>query len=213
MNWKIISFYTDDYRDEVSVLEKSLDRLSLPYDLEFVKSKGDWKENAFYKIPFIIRKLKQYGHPLVWLDADAEVLQFPEEFNNVGDSLMAGIYSRLEPREYVSNTIYLVPSEEVFGFLKEVYKFITEVPTAYDSRMVGEQFYMQKILEANNWKERLRFKEFPYSYGLPSYWGKDKNPKHNCYKEAPVISQRQASRRKNPVKRKLYITHKININD
>lgn len=214
MNWKIISFYTADYADEVAILKASLEKFNLPHDIELVSNKGNWKENAFYKIPFIIKKLKQYKHPLVWLDADAEVLQYPIEFDNLEGILMAGIYSPLNPPEYVSNTIYLTPSEDVFQFLTEVQNFIKAVPNAYDRKLVGEQFYMQKVLESNDWKGRLKFKVLPYSYGLPSYWGKLTDRKlDKCYKEAPVISQRQASRRKNPEKRVLYKQHGFNIND
>jgi len=119
--WKFISFYTPDYKDEIAVLEDSLIGTPCTYDIEMVKSKGDWKKNAFYKIPFIVKKLKQYKHPLVWVDADAKVVSYPEMFDNMDDALMGGIISPLDG-EYVSNTIYLVPSKEVFDFLKEIQK-------------------------------------------------------------------------------------------
>jgi hypothetical protein len=61
---------------------------------------------------------------------------------------------------------------------------------------------MQKVLESNNWKTRLRFKELPYSYGMASYW-KTCAYKNLC-KEDFVIKQRQASRRKDPVKMNYY---------
>jgi len=226
MNWKVISFYTPDYKDEVDILIKSLDSFKIPYDIECVKSKGEWKENACYKIPFIIKKLRQYNHPLVWLDADAKVVQYPIEFDNMGDHLMGGIYTPFKKQirnyhirvlhEYVSNTIYFVPSKEVFSFLEEVNKFIKEAPNAYDHKGVGEQFYMTQILESNNWVERLKFREMPYSYGIPSYWGIKGGPNSkifDCYKEAPVIVQRQASRRKDPVKKKHYQSLGLSIVD
>lgn len=202
MKWEVISFYTSDYKEEIAVLIKSLETFEIPYDIESVKDRGSWKVNAFYKIPFIIKKLKCAKQPLVWLDADAEVIQYPSVFNNLESVLMAGIYSPLKEREYVSNTIYLVPSKEMFNYLKEVEKFIKEVPNAYNFRMVGEQFYMQKILEANEWKKHLNFKELPYSYGMPSYW-------QGCefselYKQPFVIKQYQVSRRKDPKKMKHY---------
>lgn len=202
MKWKVISFFTEDYKDEVAILIKSLNAFKISYDIEGVKDRGSWKKNAFYKIPFIVKKLKQYNHPLVWLDADAEVIQYPSLFDELESTLMAGIYSPLKKREYVSNTIYFVPSVEVSGYLKEVEKFIKEVPNAYNRNLVGEQLYMQKVLEANNWKERLNFKELPYSYGMPSYW-KECAYSH-LYKEPFVIKQRQASRRKDFIKKKYY---------
>ena len=202
MSWKVISFYTEDYKDEVATLIKSLDMLKLPYDIECVKSKGNWKKNTFQKIPYIVKKLKQYNHPLLWLDADAEVIQYPVLIDSIGDALMAGVYTPLKSHEFVSNTMYFVPSKEVFEYLRETNKFIEELPNAYDTRCVGEQYYMQVVLEANRWKEHLRFKELPYSYAMPSYW-KTCQYRSLC-KDDYVIKQRQASRRKNPDKRDFY---------
>jgi hypothetical protein len=67
--------------------------------------------------------------------------------------------------------------------------------------MVGEQFYMQSVLEANNWKGRLKFKELPYSYGMANGWEKSQFVK--LYKEPYVIKQYQASRTMD--------THKLNF--
>lgn len=224
--WKVVSFYTENYKDEVAILIKSLDDFKIPYDIELIKSKGSWKENACYKIPFILKKLKQYNHPIVWLDADAQVVQYPVEFDNMGDSLFGGIRTPFKKQvpgfhirilnEYVSNTIYLVPSKEVFDYFKEVNAFIKSAPHAYDEKMVAEQYYMQMILDSNNWAGRLKFRELPYSYGIPSYWG-NKEKKwgkvFDCYKEAPVIVQRQASRRKDPMKIAHYTSLGLSLTD
>lgn len=202
MNWKVISFYTLNYSDEMGRLIKSLEKFNIPYDIEAVKSKGAWKENAFYKIPFIIKKLKEHKHPLVWIDADAEVMQYPALFDTIEGALMAGVYTPLKKHEFVSNTMYFVPSKEVFNYLAAVNKFIQEVPNAYDGKLVGEQYYMQVVLESNDWKERLKFKELPYTYGMASYW---RNCEYrNLCKEEFVIKQWQASRRKDPVKMQYY---------
>lgn len=228
MNWKVISFYTPDYKDEVDILIKSLENFKIPHDIECIKSKGKWKKNAFYKIPFIIKKLKQYNHPLVWLDADAQVVQFPSEFDNMGESLMGGIHSPIKKpipgfrvntlNEYISNTIYLTPSKEVFDFFEIILDFVKQAPSVYDSKMVGEQFYMQKVLDSRGWMERLKFKDLPYSYGIPSYWGNKNrgniwNKIFALYTEAPVIVQRQASRRKSPDKAKLYTKLGLSLTD
>jgi len=204
MNWKVISFYTKNYTDIVATLIKSLDAFKIPYDIELVKDVGSWKRNTFYKIPFIVKKLKQYNHPLVWLDADAEIIQFPKLFDEVGDALMAGVYTPLKhpKHEFVSNVMYFVPSEEVFGYLKEASKLIKDFPHIYDKKMVGEQFYMQSVLEANNWKGRLRFKEFPYTYAMASYWPRSKF--YSLCKEPYVIKQYQASRTKDTFKMNYY---------
>lgn len=211
--WKVISFHTPDYRDVVSRLVNSLNTFEIPHSIQEVKCKGFWKENTFYKIPFIIKKLKESKHPLVWLDADAEVMKYPRIFDKLpmSNHLMAGIYSPLRSVEFVSNTMYFVPSKEVFGYLREVQKFIEDVPRAYDSKLVGEQFYMQKVLEANQWKERLRFLTLPYSYGMPSYW--KRCDYYHLYKFPPVIMQRQASRSKDPIKKKLYESKGLSLKD
>lgn len=202
MSWKVISFYTKNYTDIVATLIKSLEAFKIPYDIELLPNKGSWKKNTFQKIPFIIKKLKQCNGPLVWLDADAEIIQYPKLFDEVGDALMAGVYSPLKGdlHEFISNAMYFVPSKEVFDYLAEVNKFIKDFPHAYDRKMVGEQFYMQSVLEANNWKERLKFKELPYSYGMANGWENSQFVK--LYKAPYVIKQYQASRTMD--------THKLN---
>ncbi|MFH1328635.1 MAG: hypothetical protein ABIH76_07345 [Candidatus Bathyarchaeota archaeon] len=204
MNWKVVSFYTKNYTDIVATLIKSLDALAVPYDIEMLPNKGSWKLNTFQKIPFIIKKLKQYNSPLVWLDADAEVIQYPKLFDSLGDSMMAGVYSPLKGKdhEFISNAMYFAPTKEVFGYLNEVNKFIKDFPHAFDQKMVGEQFYMQSVLEKNDWKGRLKFKELPYTYGMASYW--EKSQFKNLCKEPYVIKQYQASRTKDTFKMKYY---------
>ncbi len=202
MKWKVISFYTPDYRDVVSTLIKSLEKFEIPYDIECVKSKGTWKQNTFYKIPFILKKLKEYNHPLVWLDADAEVVQYPTLFNKLEPILMAGIYTALEKPEFTANTMYFAPDEDVYVFLKGVIKFIKDVPDAYGKELVGDQLYVRAVLESNDWKERLKFKVLPFSYALPVYWKRAKHYKR--YTTLPVIIQHQASRFKDPIRNTLY---------
>jgi hypothetical protein len=74
----------------------------------------------------------------VWLDADAEVIQYPALFDSMGEAtLMGGVYSPLKEREFISNTMYFVPSKETLEFLGEIEKFIKAVPDAYNSKLVG----------------------------------------------------------------------------
>ena len=75
-----VTFHTDDpyYRDQVKPLIASLERLSLPFKVYVEKNTGDWKKNTWKK-PRVIRRalLEHPGCRVVFLDADAEVVEYP----------------------------------------------------------------------------------------------------------------------------------------
>ena len=52
MNYKVISFYTENYKDEVAILIDSLKRFKMVYEIELVKSKGAWEGERVSKNPF-----------------------------------------------------------------------------------------------------------------------------------------------------------------
>lgn len=77
---KFISFYTKDgkYPELAKRLKASLERFNLDYDIEEMEPFQSWAEGCKYKSKFIYKKLMQHKQPVVWLDVDSEVWQFPE---------------------------------------------------------------------------------------------------------------------------------------
>lgn len=78
----VVSFYTAQtgYEEEAKRLGKSLRKHDIEYEILPVPSRGDWISNCAMKAEFIERMLVEYGQPVVWLDADAEVMKPLELF-------------------------------------------------------------------------------------------------------------------------------------
>ena len=81
---KIISYYTNTgiYPEFVKRLKDSCERFSLPYEIRRRDDQGSWVDNCNYKINYIIEQLQlaQDNECLVWIDADARIMQHPYLF-------------------------------------------------------------------------------------------------------------------------------------
>jgi len=79
-----VSFYTSDYAAHGDRLVASLERFALPYHVARVPKRGDWHTTTRWKPEFIEWMRAATGRrPLVWIDADAEVLREPVELRSV----------------------------------------------------------------------------------------------------------------------------------
>lgn len=79
----IVSFATADYIDEIVPLVKSLDSFKIQHEIQIIPRKASWHEATFHKAPFIRSMLLKHQRPVVWMDADMEVRQFPEIFDKM----------------------------------------------------------------------------------------------------------------------------------
>lgn len=113
------SFYTKStlYEEGIKRLEDSLKRFDLPYHIEGIESQGNWKANCLYRSPFIISVMEKYNTDVVWLDADAEVLQFPHILVNMQRYDLA-CYFR-DGREMLLGTSYWRNNSSVKALLRD----------------------------------------------------------------------------------------------
>lgn len=74
-----ISFFTPNgaYPALAQKLQASLDRFGLRPDVQMRPPFASWEEGCRYKSRFILEKLLQYREPVVWMDVDTEVWQYP----------------------------------------------------------------------------------------------------------------------------------------
>lgn len=76
----VVSFYTPKYSGEADRLRASLLRWPVPHVLVPMECSGAWETNCSRKSAFVCdmlsgkHRLVPRGHPVLWLDADAEVL-------------------------------------------------------------------------------------------------------------------------------------------
>lgn len=92
----IVSYYTIDTPYEQVAhkhLIPSLEKFELKYDVEAVPHLGSWKQNTDYKATFIFRKLQEYKKPIIWLDADAQVMKYPELFQTLDCDMAVHYYA------------------------------------------------------------------------------------------------------------------------
>lgn len=81
----VINFHTDDsfYREEAKHLLASCRAFDMPIYQEVLPNSGSWTGNCAQKGPFVHRCMVRHQRPLLWLDADAVVVQKPTIFEEV----------------------------------------------------------------------------------------------------------------------------------
>lgn len=113
MKYKIISCYTKSYEHHAMKLKRSLERFKLPHSIEKVTDLGDWMSNIHYKADFVRRHLYLHQHPVIFLDADSEVVRHPGLFQSLSDStvdIAAHYKENGNEKELIGSTLYFRPS-------------------------------------------------------------------------------------------------------
>jgi len=78
----VVSFYTGEgaYKDFAEKLRRSCERFGITPHIEKLDTTGVWSHNLNLKPPFLYRKLMELKRPIIWCDADAEIIQHPSLF-------------------------------------------------------------------------------------------------------------------------------------
>lgn len=66
------------YRDAAEGLRTDCEKYSISCDIQVIPSRGGRRNNFNYKPVFIKKLLKQYGTPVLWIDADSGLIGAPE---------------------------------------------------------------------------------------------------------------------------------------
>lgn len=119
-----VSFYTDDevYSKHVQRLTDSLQKFNLQYDVLQVEKHGDWISMVNYKPTFCKQMLEKYKSPIVWVDADAEIVEEPVLFDVLIDvsSVDLAVCYRERPKrgkELLTGTLYLAYNDKIRALL------------------------------------------------------------------------------------------------
>lgn len=113
----VVSFYTAGtlYEEEAVRLQESLHRLGIEHEILPRPNLGNWVSNCAMKATFIEEMLQSYGKPVVWLDADAEVMQPLDLFQSAQfDFAVREREAKIHPRfgPWNSGTLYFGTSPE-----------------------------------------------------------------------------------------------------
>ena len=122
----ICAYYTDNYKQEIKKLEKSLNKFGLEYFFKRYESRGYWEANTRIKPEFLLECLELYtGKSIVYLDADAVVRKPLILFDNIKDDL--GVYhskiSDAFSHKYLTGTLYLANNKKTKKFLEDWIEF------------------------------------------------------------------------------------------
>lgn len=109
--------YTVNTEYEVSVkkLEESFKKFNLNYKLYPYQSQNDWIKNCSFKPKFILEALEEFKTPIVFVDADAIIKQYPSYFEDVN----CDISIRVEQDTVLSGTIFINNTEKAIGLITE----------------------------------------------------------------------------------------------
>jgi len=118
MNFRIVSGYTKNtpYEQEIIYLIESLKKYNIiNYDIIGYDSLGSWSHNCQYKSYIILNQIKKYNTPIVWLDADAVLYDYPRLFDNIDkDIAFCDYYGGV-----ASGTLYIKPTEQMIKLCEE----------------------------------------------------------------------------------------------
>jgi hypothetical protein len=175
-----ISFFTPSYESEAKAMERSCREFGLATDVRALPSLGDWTRNCGQKPVFIREMMKEYeGWPLVWLDADARVRQYPELFDNQWADFAA---HWRHGSELLSGTMYFGPTPKARELVEVWCEAQAMTPDDWDQRVLSQVIELRAV-------PGLVIRHLPAQY--TAVWDDPKMGNDNTW----VISHHQASRR------------------
>ncbi len=132
-----ITYYTtgSPYENLAKNLEESLNKFNLKNRIYEKPDKGSWAKNVWYKSGVILDTLKEYKEPVVWLDADAEVVKDPSKmFDSLTCDLGVHVRTRKEGWSIFASTLY-------FGYTP----MGLEIAEEWDKRSIKREMINPKL--------------------------------------------------------------------
>lgn len=174
--YTVVSFATSGtpYVTEMIRLIQSLEKFDIPFLTRTLPSRGEWVRNCSMKGEFLLWARDAIEGPIVWLDADAEVMDDPSLFQE----LDCDIAYRIR-RWALSGTVYLGDTDAARRLLAEWVRRSKLHPRVWDQKVMGR---------TTRSMSDVRFTPLPPEYTTIS--GTDRH-----VVKSPVIFHHQASRR------------------
>lgn len=190
-NWKIVSFYTLNYKPVAEkYLIPSLKKLSIEPYIICVPNLNNWKTATDYKATFVQECLNGFKEDIVWIDCDATVNYYPELFDNIPIEYDIGVHyfdptlfydDIIKPPHVASGTIFIRNNEKIKILVNEWIE-----NTKYTR---WEQMALQLAIEHNS---TIKNYNLPRSHCYINSQPNGKPPR--VIIEQPVIEHFQASR-------------------
>jgi hypothetical protein len=186
-----INFHTRDpgYSAEARGLIESLQAHGLEYDVNSVEPFDSWVHACSHKAAYVQdRRKKHPARPLIWVDADARVLQYPHRLMNMPPEIDFAAHW-LAKRELLAGTLYFAPTLTANQVIDSWADICSRSKLEWDQRV------LQRVVRR---ARGLRIDNLPPTYtwiaGENFDW--DADISGQLYgPQPPVIRHRQASRR------------------
>ena len=154
----VVSFYTLNtvYEIEILRLIKSLIKFDLDFYIEGIPQLGSWKQCTYYKARFIQRALDVVHTPIVFIDADGEVVDYPILFDELKDVAV-------DVAAFVNHINNLLSGTLYFANNAVIKTLVTKWIAANDANntLMFEQRILRGILRSI---KGINFKKLPIGY-------------------------------------------------
>lgn len=153
----IFGFYTDDhlYTKHAQILKASAERLGIPIDLR-VYPKKEWQSIIAFKPSFIAQMRRELKGPLLFVDADAIIL---EDIRPYYDSIVEDIAVHyLNDTELLSGTLFINDTANAHNLMNEWEKRQLELPQIWDQKVL--ELIIQEWLAS----DKITLKRTPARY-------------------------------------------------
>ena len=150
----VVGYYTQDgiYDVAADKLIKSLDQFKVPHCILPIESKGNWLKNTSYKPTFILNMMDKFpDKSIVYVDVDAEFLQYPVLFDTLDCDVGAHELDHSQFRrsrnasELLSGTLFFSNSQTSRCIVEAWNLTCKQFPGLWDQRalkrVVGENFH------------------------------------------------------------------------
>jgi hypothetical protein len=115
-----ICYYTEhtSYENEAKLLRLSLETHGLESHIAAIPNLGSWQKNTQYKSQFIAAELERLKQPVVWVDADAIVIQRPEALLTMPAGVDLAAVRFATDQHLLSGTVYFSGSPKCMEVVK-----------------------------------------------------------------------------------------------
>lgn len=100
----------------------SCKKFDLPYSIDPIPNFGTWEKNCCFKPKYILKKLIDLKRPILWLDADALIVQKPTLFETLDADIALRIVKELpidHQSKMISGTVFVNNTPEALKILQE----------------------------------------------------------------------------------------------
>jgi hypothetical protein len=137
----IVSFYTPEYREAAKRLTGSMDVLELEYDVRELPSLGKWRPNCCMKAQFVFDRLTEARRSILWVDADAEVLQKPVLFEDNTIEFAAWMGRERSRGHIRSGTLYFQNTTRCLRLVGKWNKLCKDQPGKMDQSLLHRAYF------------------------------------------------------------------------